>query len=301
MSNISEYEKMNYRSFMKKAERDKAFQTLRGLMDGITIDDTISEDEILELRNWVGVNEPLAQHAPFDELIEKISAVLEDNKLTNEELDDILWLIDKCATGGEYYDLTTLYIQRLEGLCHGIIADNDISESEILALNDWISEHDFLLTGTYPFEEIKTLILGVISDGLISEDERLLLKAYFAEFVDCEVSANLNERELEFLREQYTVDGICSTNPEITFPGRLFCFTGKSSRMSRAQIAKVICDHGGEFNSSVQKKTNYLIVGDDGNPCWAYSCYGRKVEKANALRKEGIDIVIIHENDLEKN
>ena len=49
--------------------------------------------------------------------------------------------------------------------------------------------------------------------------------------------------------------------------------------------------------NSVSKKTNYLIVGDDGNPCWAYACYGRKVEKAINLRKEGAQIIIVHEND----
>ena len=297
MNNIKDYDTMGYRSFMKKAERDKAFQTLRGIVDGISLDGRISDDEVLELKNWIGVNDQLSCHKPFDELISTISNALEDNVLTGDELEDILWVIDKCSTGGEYYDLTTLQIQRLEGICHGIIADNNVTEDEIISLNEWLSDNDFLLKGTYPYEEIRTLVLGVISDGIITEDECLLLKAYFAEFVDYEVSYNLDENELNNLRERYTVDGICSTHPEITFPGRLFCFTGKSSRMSRAEIAEVICAHGGEFKSSVQKKTNYLIVGDDGNPCWAYSCYGRKVEQANALRKEGVDIIIIHEND----
>ena len=29
------------------------------------------------------------------------------------------------------------------------------------------------------------------------------------------------------------------------------------------------------------------IVGDNGNPAWAFSCYGRKVEKAIDMRKGG--------------
>jgi hypothetical protein len=49
--------------------------------------------------------------------------------------------------------------------------------------------------------------------------------------------------------------------------------------------------------NSVSRKTNYLIVGDDGNPCWAFACYGRKVEKAINLRKQGTQIIIVHEND----
>jgi hypothetical protein len=51
---------------------------------------------------------------------------------------------------------------------------------------------------------------------------------------------------------------------------------------------------------NVNQKTNYLLVGSDGNPCWAFSCYGRKVEKAVEMRKEGYSIQIINENDFWK-
>lgn len=30
---------------------------------------------------------------------------------------------------------------------------------------------------------------------------------------------------------------------------------------------------------------------------WAFSCYGRKVEKAVQLRKDGSQVIIVHEND----
>jgi len=48
----------------------------------------------------------------------------------------------------------------------------------------------------------------------------------------------------------------------------------------------------------VTRRVNYLVVGADGNPCWAYACYGRKVEKTVALRKKGSAILIVHENDV---
>ncbi len=44
-------------------------------------------------------------------------------------------------------------------------------------------------------------------------------------------------------------------------------------------------------------KLNYLVIGAEGNPCWAFACYGRKVEKAVELRKKGIRVVLVHEND----
>ena len=54
---------------------------------------------------------------------------------------------------------------------------------------------------------------------------------------------------------------------------------------------------GGIPTDSINKRTDYLIVGDNGNPAWAFSCYGRKVEKALSLRKDGHTITMIHEFD----
>ena len=42
---------------------------------------------------------------------------------------------------------------------------------------------------------------------------------------------------------------------------------------------------------------DYLVIGAEGNPCWSYACYGRKVERAVELRKEGLRIMIVHERD----
>lgn len=33
------------------------------------------------------------------------------------------------------------------------------------------------------------------------------------------------------------------------------------------------------------------------NPCWAYACYGRKVEQAIGLRKAGSQLLLVHEAD----
>ena len=48
----------------------------------------------------------------------------------------------------------------------------------------------------------------------------------------------------------------------------------------------------------VSRKLDYLIIGADGNPYWAYACYGRKVEMPVALQKAGARIPLIHENDI---
>jgi len=76
-----------------------------------------------------------------------------------------------------------------------------------------------------------------------------------------------------------------------------FCFTGESAKFSREELAETVIRLGGSVVGSVSGKTDFLVVGGDGNPCWAFACYGRKIEKAMALRRDGARLVIVHEND----
>ena len=124
-----------------------------------------------------------------------------------------------------------------------------------------------------------------------------MLIAFMGDFIDCTESYNISQEEIDDLKKKYNISGICSIQPDITFKDQVFCFTGKSSRASRKEISDVIMQAGGIFKDSVVKNTDFLIVGDEGNPCWAFSCYGRKVEKAIELRKSGSKIQIVHEND----
>ena len=64
-----------------------------------------------------------------------------------------------------------------------------------------------------------------------------------------------------------------------------------------AEVVETITQLGGKARSSVSAKTDYLVVGNAGNPCWAYACYGRKIEEAVNLRKEGASVVIVNETD----
>lgn len=287
-------EDSNYRQFTGKSEAHKAFNSLRGIIDGISLDTKINQKEIDELDKWCNKHEFLAKKNPFNDLITNVQVIISDNIITEEEVEDMKWLCNKFEDGFDFYDKFTSDLQRLQGICHGILADGVVKDDEVIALNDWLNAHNHLST-YYPYDEITSLITEVLEDGIVDKEEKKLLKKYFNEFV------NLNDAELQ---EQINNDvkdvrigGICAIAPEIKFIDNQFCFTGTSERSSRSEIAKTIEEYGGKYVNSVSKKTNYLIVGDDGNPCWAYACYGRKVEKAIKLRKEGEQIIIVHEND----
>lgn len=284
----------SYRIYTGKSEAHKAFNSLRGIIQGIALDTKINQKEGNELEKWCDKHEFLANRNPFNDLITNIQVIISDNVVTEEEIKDMIWLCDKFENGFEYYDEYTSDLQVLQGICHGILADGIINDKEITELKCWLTQNSHL-ESYFPYDEISSLISQILADREIDEFEKNLLKKYFTEFV------NLND---ERLQEQINEDiknikigGICSNVSNIRFLDNQFCFTGTSSRSSRGMIAKLIEEYGGKFINSVSKQTNYLIVGDNGNPCWAFACYGRKVETAVNLRKEGAKIMIVHEND----
>jgi NAD-dependent DNA ligase len=123
-----------------------------------------------------------------------------------------------------------------------------------------------------------------------------LLKVYFSQFVDIKNTA-INPDELETLRRSLSIPSICTMNANIIFNNKLFCFTGILSRGKRNDIAEKITSLGGHYNDSMVKGTNYLIIGDKNNPCWVFSCYGRKIERAVEDRVAGLPIQIVKEVD----
>lgn len=288
-----------YRRFMKKEELHKSLNSLAGILGGVAADGNVTSKENAEIKNWYNLHRALTNTHPFNEIFPALDMVFSDDTIDIEEIRSVLWLCNKfldIVDGYLYFDHITSMIQNLEGMLHGIISDGVISDIELYTLNDWLNNHEYLC-GTYPFDEVYSLLLAAKDDGVFSDDEKNMLRAFFANFVDTSESANIHEPDVKALQEKYSVKGICAIAPEIILENKLFCFTGTSRRATRNQIEDLITDRGGQYNDRVTKDTDYLIVGAAGNPCWAFSCYGRKVEKAMEMRRNGHKIVIVNEND----
>lgn len=288
-----------YRKFMKKEEMHKALNSLFGILSGVSADGTVSETESNEVKNWYSLHEHLINAHPFNEILPALKMAFADDVLDIEEVEGALWLCRRFLDSKNdklYFDCITSQIQQLEGMLHGIISDGVISDNELETLNEWIENHAHLC-GIYPFDEIYSLLLTAKEDGVISDDERNMLKAFFATFVDTRDSFNIHESDVAVLQKQYSIGGICAVCPEIRIEEKTFCFTGTSKKAKRDEIADIITSYGGYYNDRITNKTDYLIVGADGNPCWAFSCYGRKVENAVDRRKAGQHITIVHEYD----
>ena len=63
------------------------------------------------------------------------------------------------------------------------------------------------------------------------------------------------------------------------FTGKTFVLTGTLPSYSRSEAGAIIEEHGGKVSSSVSKKTDFVLAGEDA---------GSKLDKANAL---GITVI----------
>ena len=180
---------------------------LRGIVAGISSSGDVSQSEIEELANWCLLHTALKNRHPFSEIIPVIEKAISDNSIDDEERQNILWLCNNFADNSSYYNIVTSSIQFLHGLIHGIMADSEISDSEIQSLTSWIDTNDYL-QGTYPFDELNSLLHTILEDGEISEDERNTLLAFCSNIVDFRDSVNLNAPDFEELRKKYSVAGV---------------------------------------------------------------------------------------------
>lgn len=277
-----------------KSQADKAINSLKGILQGINLDNVVNVNEINELKNWAQKHRELVFRNPFREFMTIIDNITVEELSLTETIEDLYWLCQKYESDNYYYNAVTADLQTLQGLCHGILSDGEINEKEIYDLHKWLEENEHL-NSYYPYDEIRSLVLSIISDKKITEDEILVLKAYFNQFV------NITDKAIKEKLDKETIDvnisGLCTSEPNVEFPGKTFCITGVLKSGNRESLKKQIEDLGGIPTESLTKKTDYLIVGDNGNPAWAFSCYGRKVEKAINFRKEGHTIMLIHEFD----
>jgi len=285
---------MKYRVFTKKSEIDKAFNSLNGLLQGIASDSILRKEELEELNNWVKYHSDLIGRNPFKEIAHVISCAVQDNNLDNEVIEDLKWLCAQFIDENIYFDGITADIQTLHGFCHGILADGYISNDEIYALQKWMLANEHLQT-YYPYDEIYSLLDEILEDGVIEEKERLALTAYLNDFIDLRTTSVAHN--VDSLTKNVLIEGLFHKNIKIHLTDTIFSFTGESEKMTRNEIAEFIQEHGGIFSSNVTKKVQVLLVGINGNPCWAYTCYGRKVEQAIKLRKAGSNILILNEID----
>lgn len=178
-------------------------------------------------------------------------------------------------------------ISELLGLAKGLLADGQLSIEETGLLADWIRAHPDA-TGTWPGSALASRLTQIYADGTVTEEERDDLR---------ELLSGLVGGKLGILAglEPTTSLPLDSPPPQVLFQEKTFVLTGKFVMGPRAACERLTALAGGQCETSVTKRTSYLVIGTFASRDWIHSTYGRKIEKAMEYRDSGQAIAIISE------
>lgn len=175
----------------------------------------------------------------------------------------------------------------LLGIAQGLICDAHLNDSEIHFLNDWLNKNENI-ANTWPGDVLHARVRTVLADGRVSEAERDYL---------LETLRKLIGGTLEDLGEAAHVSELMFDMVEsIRFNGATFCLTGDFVFAPRSVCADAIERRGGSVSSSVTRKVNYVVVGGLGSSEWKHGSFGTKIEKAMDLKRDGVPLLIVHED-----
>jgi NAD-dependent DNA ligase len=175
----------------------------------------------------------------------------------------------------------------LVGIAQGLVCDRHLNDSEITFLKGWLEANDNVAL-TWPGDVVYARIQAVLADGIVNEEER----AHLLDTLQKLIGGTLDELESNTHVSDLMFDPVTS----VEFSGHVFCLTGEFVYAPRSVCASAIEVRGGAVAGNVSKKLNYLVVGGLGSPEWKHGSFGTKVEKAVALKRDGVPIMIVHED-----
>ena len=260
------------------------YERLKGILMGISIDNQINDQEVYALNDWLDMHSNLIQYEPFSSVAGLVRKILEDNYIDEEERGELLelcWSYDD-DTILSAFSIETIGI--LHGIFQGILADGKIRYNEIIGLKNWIEVHSNL-KNYWPVCEVWPMVRRVLADGRIDEQEEEELFTYFRNFLEIPVKKPVIHDDIykrQFMRNSSPVlkpiDAICARNPDIVFPNRTFCFTGPARTGKRKVLHEIVERLEGIPKTGISESLDYLVIGAQSSPAWAFSTYGRKIE-----------------------
>jgi len=274
---------------------------LHGILTGISADYKLKDKEIIELNNWLNLHEYLHHIHPFAGTVSLLKRCLEDGIIDDDEREDILeWCLQfhdgvpDCVTAG---------IRRLHGVLHGIAIDGKVTAGELTGLKDWLLDYE-VFKDHWPFNDVWQLVQTIMADGVVTKEEEEEFLSFCQGFKECVIDdpkvhdplycEAFMQADSPYLKP---FTALCDRNCQIIFPEMAFCFTGPAKTGPRRVLAGMVESLGGIPCANVIRDLNYLVIGAQSSPAWAYSTYGRKVEKVIEYRDSGQEITILHEDD----
>jgi hypothetical protein len=177
-------------------------------------------------------------------------------------------------------------VTELLGLCKGVLLDGVVTESEMVALDEWLAAHEELAQ-EWPADVLYERLRRIFDDGVVEEEERAHFKELLEQCVGPAEGARLVDAATRLPLDQ--------PPPEIVFGEHTFCFTGKFVWGPRPRLMQAVEQRGGTSHQVPRKDTDYLVVGTMLSRDWAQPSFGRKIQKVVAGRVKGWKTKIVGE------
>ncbi len=175
----------------------------------------------------------------------------------------------------------------LLGLARGLMADQELTDSEIHFLDKWLEER-YSMTSSFPGNVIHERVKEVLEDGVVTEEERSHL---------VETLNMLIEDRLEDLADQVDLTELWFDDVGLIDLNKTrFCLTGNFV-YGPSDVCKVAIEQrGGTVAPSVSDEAQFLVVGGLGLDEWRTGGLGAEIESAMRLRAKGKSVKIIPED-----
>ncbi len=177
-------------------------------------------------------------------------------------------------------------IDELIGIAKGIVSDGVVTVDEAQFFVGWIESHKHIAK-EWPVDVLYSRIKHILTEHVDDQEEVSQIFSIFAEFTGM--------NPVQRCADLSTSLPLCNPAPPIEFEDREFCLTGKFTFGSRNRCVAEITGRGGICNDHPRQRTNYLVIGLVGSTDWIHSSFGRKIERAVELKKEGFPLAIISE------
>jgi len=168
-------------------------------------------------------------------------------------------------------------LKELKELLSDIVCDDVLTPREVMMVQFWLKNNKHL-TGCFPYDKVTEVIENVLIDGVLERQELECLYSLFSLISD-------------------PVSSIACGRDSINIVNKNIVLTGEFDKGDRKSVENELACLGAICQNTINKKTDYLIVGGQGSSSWFAGNYGTKVKRALELQEKGSPIQIIREAD----
>lgn len=178
-------------------------------------------------------------------------------------------------------------LAEMVGLVRGVIADGDVSSEEAERLSDWAKENPEIAT-RYPANLLARRLERIFMDGRADRRERQRLASMLSQLAE-------NPTGFGGGYPLATDLPLTVPPPEVVFEGQTFVFGGELAYGPLHACEREVRERGGICERSVNRRTDYLVIGAIAASDWSQSGFGGLIDEVVQYGERGVPIAIIGE------